>query len=124
MKTTCTDANGNTFDPVQTLIQQVTSILTALGSLKPNPILGMVAGSNNAEIVGATISVVAGSKTVMSETTDATGFYVFPKIAALNPGTSYAVKVILPKGYKSCSPASQTFKWTATMVSLQKFVMK
>jgi List-Bact-rpt repeat protein len=125
LKTTCTDANGNTFDPVQTLIQQVTSILSALGTnLKANPITGTLVNSSNIEVAGATINIMSSSRTIVSATTDATGFYVFPKITALKLGMDYTVKVTLPKGYKLSTPTAQVFKWNATMVALPKFVVK
>jgi hypothetical protein len=125
LKTTCTDANGNTFDPVQSLIQQVNGILTALNqSLNANPITGWLVNSSNTEVAGATITIVSSGKTVLSATTDATGFYVFPKITALKLGTDYTVKVTLPKGYKLSTPTAQVFRWNATMVSLPKFILK
>src|SRR4030095_7162643 len=125
LKIECTDANGNPFDPVQTLIEQVTGILTALGvNLRANPVMGSLVNSSNAEGAGATITITTGSKTVLSAATDATGFYVFPKVGALKLGIDYTVKVSLPKGYKLSTPSSQTFKWNATMVTLPKFVIK
>jgi uncharacterized repeat protein (TIGR02543 family) len=125
LKTTCTDANGNTFDPVQTLIHQVNDILTALNTnLKANPITGTLLNASNIEVAGATINIISASRTIVSATTDATGFYVFPKITALKLGTDYTVRVTLPKGYKLSTPASQMFKWNATMVTLPKFVVK
>jgi hypothetical protein len=125
LHTSCTDANGITFDPVQTLIQQVTAILTALGSnLKANPITGTLVNSSNVEVAGATINIMSSSRTIVAATTDATGFYVFPRITALKLGTDYTVKVTLPRGYKLSTPSAQIFKWNASMVTLPKFVVK
>ncbi|HEU5181146.1 MAG TPA: choice-of-anchor Q domain-containing protein, partial [Candidatus Polarisedimenticolia bacterium] len=110
----CVDGQGNTFDPVQTLINDVNALLAGLGaSLKANPVMGMVVSANNVEVVGATVSLLSASKTViLSATTDATGFYVFPKITALRFGTTYTVKVTVPKGFKSSTPASPSFTWS------------
>src|SRR5262249_55147636 len=123
LHTQCTDSNGNPIYPVQLLIEEVTDILKSLGvNLKADPIMGTLVNSSNVEVVGATISIMSAGKTVLSATTDATGFYVFPNITALKLGTYYTVKVTLPKGYKLSTPSSQVFKWSATTVSLPNFI--
>ena len=42
----------------------------------------------------------------------------------LKLGADYMVTVTLLGDYKTSTPASQTFKWNATMVTLPKFVVK
>ncbi len=126
LKTTCIDSSG-TFNPVQVLIDHVSKLLQSLGvstNLKPNPVLGSVLNSASLEIAGATVNLLSGSRTIAQAVTDATGFYVFPKTSGLKLGMDYTLKIVLPKGYKSATPASQTFRWNATMVTLQRFVLK
>jgi hypothetical protein len=125
LHTQCTDSNGNTIYPVQLLTEEVTDILKSLGvNLKADPIMGTLVNSSNVEVVGATISIMSSSRTIIAATTDATGFYVFPNITTLKLGTYYTVKVTLPKGYKLSTPSSQVFKWSATTVSLPNFILR
>ena len=125
LHTTCTDANGVQFDPVQVLIDDVTAILTALGAnLKANPVMGFLMKSSLSEMAGATVSIMSSTKSVVaSATTDVTGFFFFAKTGGLKIGSDYTVKVTLPKGYKTSMPASQTFRWGATTIKLANFVV-
>jgi hypothetical protein len=123
IKTTCTDANGNTFNPVQVLIADVQALLTSLGaaSIKPNPIMGNAVTTSGVGVAAATVSLVNSAKTtIASTTTDATGFYFFAKTSVLTSGTTYTVMVKPPKLYKSAT--SPSFKWTATVVMADSIV--
>jgi FIMAH domain len=123
IKTTCTDANGNTFDPVQVLIADVQALLTSLGaaSIKPNPVMGNTATTSCTAVGGATVSLVNSAKsTVASTNSDVTGFYFFAKTSVLTRGATYAVVVKPPKPYKSAT--SDRFTWTATEVTASSTV--
>jgi hypothetical protein len=124
IKTTCTDANGNTFDPVQVLIADVQALLASLGAnvIKPNPVMGYAVNSTNAGVAGATVSIVNSAKTVVaSVTTDATGFYFVAKTSVFARGSNYTVKVTPPKPYKSST--SPAFTWNAVAVSVASSVL-
>jgi hypothetical protein len=121
----CTDKDGNSFDAVQVLIDDVTALLTSLGGkLKPNPVMGTVTASSGLAVSGATVSIWSGTKTIVSSaTTDSTGFYVFAKTSVFAPGRTYTVKVALSKPYKSSTPASRTFNWGGDALILGSFVL-
>jgi hypothetical protein len=124
IKTTCFDANGNPFNPVQVLIAYVQDLLARLGAnvIKPNPVMGYAVNSSNTGIPGAIVSVVNSAKTVVaSATTDATGFYFFAKTRAFTIGSNYTVKVTPPKPYRSVT--SPTFSWKGTAVTVANSVL-
>jgi hypothetical protein len=125
LATSCTDSNGVQFDPVQVLISDVTALLASLGaSVKANPVMGSLMNAAYAEIPGATVSILSSPKIVVaSATADVTGFYFFPKTRGLKLGLEYTVKVTLPKGYRISTPATQTFKWRGTEITLSNFVL-
>ncbi len=120
----CHDPSGRPFNPVQLLlgdIQYLQGILA--GQLKADPIVGWVVSSNNAAIGGATVNLMSSSKTVTATaTTDSAGFYYFADVSGLKSGSIYTLNVTLPKGYKSSTPASQSFTWKAVVV-LSNFVL-
>jgi hypothetical protein len=67
---------------------------------------------------------MTSSKTVAATaTTDSSGFYFFADTTGLTRGSSYTLKVAVPKGYKSATPASQTFTWSAIPV-LTNFMLQ
>jgi len=67
---------------------------------------------------------VNSSKTVIATaTTDSVGFFYFADTSGLTVGANYTVKVTLPKGYKSSTPASQAFTWKTVGVTLSNFVL-
>jgi len=124
IKTTCTDANGNQFNPVQVLIADVQALLASLGAnvIKPNPVMGYAVNSSNAGVSGVTVSIVNSAKTVVaSATTDASGFYFFAKTSVFAGGSNYTVKVTPPKPYKSST--SPTFTWHAVAVMVANSVL-
>jgi hypothetical protein len=82
--------------------------------------VGFAVDSTNAGISGATVNLMSSRTVVASTVTDSTGFYYFTDVSGLTPGANY---VILPKGYKSSTPASQSFTWQASMVALANFVL-
>ena len=116
--TTCHDPNGRAFDSVQFLIGDAQYLIATLASqLKPNPIMGNVLSSTNMPIVGTTVSLLTSSKSVAATaTTDSAGFYYFPETSGLTRGSTYTVKTTVPKGYKSSTPASSAFTWSAVAV--------
>ncbi len=118
IKTTCTDMNGNTFDPDQVLIADVQALLANLGAatIKPNPIMGYAVNSSGVGVYGATISLVDSSKNIIASTaTDATGFYFFARTSGLANGMTYTIKDSPPKPYKSGTSVS--FTWAGNMVT-------
>lgn len=116
----CT-VDGQTFNPVDVLINDVRAILATLGATAPNPIMGYVVNGSNAGIPGVTVGIV---NTTNTATTDATGFYYFANTGSLSLGSSYTAKVLsgLPAGFKSSSPASQAFKWQGQAITFGTFV--
>jgi hypothetical protein len=125
ISTTCTDPSGRPFNPVQLLIGDAQYLQGTLGQLKPNPVLGSVLNSNNVGINGGTVNLVNSSKTVIATTTtDSVGLFYFADTSGLTVGANYTVKVTLPKGYKSSTPASQAFTWKAVGVTLSNFVLQ
>jgi len=87
-------------------------------------VLGYVASSSNGAIAGVTVSVLNSTNSVVATTTsDSSGLYFFPLTRNLTLGAGYTVKVTLPKGYKSSTPASQAFTWQANEVTLRNFVL-
>ena len=125
IKTTCTDSNGVTFDPVATLIADVKALLASLGvTLKADPVMGSVSSSSNAAISGATVNILNPSgRVVATASTDAIGFYFFAVTNGWTVNQNYTAKVVLPKGYKTATPVAQTFIWQAGMVTLRNFVL-
>jgi hypothetical protein len=124
IKSTCTDANGNTFDPDQVLIADVQALLANLGAnvIKPNPIMGNAVNSVGSGVAGATVNIVNSAKTVIaSATTDATGFYFFAKTSVFTTGATYTIKVSPPKPYKSAT--SPTFIWNSVAVTAANSVV-
>jgi hypothetical protein len=105
----CT-VDGQTFNPVDVLINDVLAILATLpGASAPNPIMGYVVNGSNAGIPGVTVSIL---NTPNTATTDATGFYFFANTGGLSLGSSYTAKATgLSAGFESSTPASQIFKW-------------
>lgn len=124
ISTTCKDPNGISFDPVQILLGDAQYLENTLASqVKADPILGMVTNGSNVAIAGATVSLLNSSKTVAVTVTDVDGFYYFSSTGALSLGANYSMVVKLPKGYKSCSPALQSFTWSGNEITLGSFVL-
>lgn len=117
---TCT-VDGQTFNPVDVLITDVRAILATLpGANAPNPIMGYVVNGSNVGTPGVTVSIMNPSNTA---TTDATGFYFFANTGSLSVGSSYSAKATgLPAGFKSSTPALQTFKWQGQAITFANFV--
>jgi len=108
------------------LVTDTQALETSLGTnLRPDPVLGCVVGnSSNGAIAGVTVSVVNSANAVVATTTtDSTGLYFFPLTRNWTLGAGYTVKVALPKGYKSSTPASQAFTWQANEATLRNFVL-
>jgi len=122
--TSCTDpVGGNAFDTGATLIADAQALQATLGTqVKASPILGTVASATDSGAAGRTVNLRSGKTLVATTTTDAVGFYYFDP-TGLTPGAQYTVKVTIPKGYKSTSPASQTFTWSANPVVLAQFML-
>ena len=82
--------------------------------------MGLVVSSSKMAIHGATVNLLTSSKTVVANAaTDSMGFYYFAGTNRLMSGVNYTVNVSLPKGYKSSTPASQTFTWRGTEFTLR-----
>lgn len=122
---TCHDPNGKLFDAVQFLLGDIQYLQTSIaGQLKPDPIFGSVVTSSNLPISGATVNLMSSSKTVTATAvTDSAGFYYFADVSGLAYGASYAVNVTVPKGFKSSSPATQSFTWSGSQVKLGNFIL-
>jgi hypothetical protein len=61
--------------------------------------------------------------TVATATTDATGFYYYAATGGLSSGSSYTVKVTVPKATRNSTPSSQSFAWKAVGVTRNNFVL-
>jgi hypothetical protein len=111
--TTCTDPiGGNQFSTGGALIADAQSLQASLGAqVKPNPIVGSVLNSGNVGISRSTVNTLSSKTVIATTTTDAVGFYYFADASGLTLGANYTVHVTLPKGYKTSTPASQTFTW-------------
>jgi hypothetical protein len=107
------------------LITDTQALETSLGAnLRPDPVLGYIGNSSNGAIAGVTVSVLNSANAVVASTTsDSTGLYFFPLTRNWTLGAGYTVKVTLPKGYKSSTPASQAFTWQANEATLRNFVL-
>ena len=124
ISTTCKDSNGNSFNPFQTLEDDVKALLASLGALKPNPVMGTITNSNGLGISGATITIQNSARTIVTSTTaDSTGFYFFAKTSVFVIGGNYTIRVSLSKPYKSSAPSSQSFSWKNAEVDLGNFVL-
>ena len=122
--TTCQDPLGRPFNPVQFLLGDIQYLITSIeGQLKPDPITGSVLISGNAAIDGATVNLMSGKTLIATTTTDSTGFYYFADVSGLTVGTNYTINISVPKGYKTSTPASQTFTWKGTAITLSNFVV-
>jgi hypothetical protein len=123
--TTCTDSNGQTFNPVDVLIADIQALLASLGTaVKPMVIVGSVLNSGSTGISGATVSLLGGSKTAVAvATTDAVGFYCFTTTSGLTVGARYSVSVTLPRGFKSSTPSALSVLWSASLVNLNSLVL-
>jgi hypothetical protein len=106
------------------LIIDTQALQASLGAnLRPNPLIGYVATSASG-IAGATINVVNGSNAVVATAvTDSTGLYFFPLTRAFSLGSSYSVRVVLPKGYKKSTPATQAFTWQGAQINFSNFLL-
>ena len=83
--------------------------------------MGYVVNGSNVGIADATVSIL---NTANTATSDATGFYFFPNTASLTIGNSFTAKVTgFPAGFKSSSPASQSFTWQGNTLTLGNFVL-
>jgi hypothetical protein len=123
IKTSCTDSNGNTFDPDQVLIADVQALLASLGaaSIKPNPVMGYTLNASGIGVAGTLVTILDTGKNVLaSAKTDSTGFYYFAQTKMLVNGARYTLKVSPPKPYKSGTAPS--FTWTNTMITLNSTV--
>ncbi len=117
---TCT-SGGATLDGAQVLIDQVNALLASLGTgLRSTAVLGAL----STEMANVTVTLAAGNKAIATATTDAAGFYVFPKTNALKAGTTYAVTVTPPKGYKTVTPSQQAVTWKVAQVVLGAFTLQ
>jgi len=124
ISTTCTDSNGDTFNAAQVLIADVEALLASLGAAPADPILGNVVNGSGTGVSGVTVKILSSAKNIVATaTTDVTGFYYFAATGGLTPGASYSVKVSVPKGYKSSTPASYSVTWKALEVILNNFVL-
>lgn len=120
----CTDpVTGNPFSAGDTLIADAQSLQSTLGAqIKVAPVVGSVAGTNDAGTAGRTVNLVSGKTVIAVASTDAVGFYYFDS-TVLALGSQYTVNVTIPKGYKSSAPVSQSFTWSGSPVKLIDFVL-
>jgi len=123
--TTCQDPNGRTFNPAKLLLEDTQYLQTiTAGQIKPDPIVGTLVDSSNLPVQGATVNLMNSSnKVVATATTDSAGVYYLADVSALTTGANYTLSVSLPKGYKSSTPASQTFTWSSNAV-IGNFLLK
>jgi len=95
------------------LIADVQGLINSLrvGSIA-DPIIGYVVNSSGVGVPGVAVSILNGTATVATATTDVTGFYYFPTTNVLATGTSYTVEVTpIPAGFVTSTPAASTFSW-------------
>lgn len=125
IKTTCTDSNGNNFDPDAVLMADVNALLASLGAnVSADPILGSVVSKSGIGLSGVTVKLLNSKNSIVgTTTTDVTGFYYFSATDGLTQGANYSGKVTVPKGYKNSTPSSQAFTWKAAMILLNNFVL-
>ena len=122
--TSCNDpVGGNAFSPGQALIADAQALQAMLGTqVRASPVVGTVANSSLAGTAGAMVNLRSGKTVIATASTDAVGFYYFDS-TNLTPDAQYSVDVTIPNAYRSSSPASQTFKWSANTVVLAQFVL-
>lgn len=125
IKTSWLDGTGQLYNPAGVLIGDVTDLLVNAGAnLQADPITGSVVNTNGQGVSGITVNLLNSRNTpVASATTDVTGFYYFPATSGLSAGSSYTVKVTVPKIYRNASPSSQSFTWKSAAVSLNSVVL-
>ena len=120
----CT-VNNETFDPGDVLITGVQSLLHAPpANVLPNPLFGSITDGSAIGIGDVTASIVSGKTTLMSSTSDATGFYYFATTSALTPGATYTIKVTAtPKGFKIGNASTQTFTWSGALQNITSLIV-
>jgi hypothetical protein len=92
-------------------------------NLRPNPLMGYVSNSSSL-ISGATVNILNASNAVFaSAVTDSTGFCFLPLTRVFSLGSGYGAKLVLPKGYKKSTPATQTFTWQGAQITFSNFVL-
>ena len=75
-----------------------------------DPITGFVVNSGFG-VPGSVVSILNGSSTVATATTDSTGFYYFPNTSNLANGVAYTIQVTGLAGFTTSVPSSSTFTW-------------
>jgi uncharacterized repeat protein (TIGR01451 family) len=125
IKTSWLDGTGQSYNPAGILIGDVSDLLVNAGAnLKATPIIGNVVNSMGVGISGLTVNLLNSKNVVVAKaTTDVTGFYYFPVTSGLTSGSSYSMKVTVPKTFKNSSPSSQNFTWRSVAVALSNFVL-
>ena len=123
ISTACT-VNGLTFNPADILIGDATWLMGTLGA-NPSPIVGYVVDTNGTGLSGAKVSVTDSANTsVLTTTTDVTGFYFLATTGVLTTGSTYnATMSTFPGGYTTSSPAQQSFTWQENALPLSNFVL-
>lgn len=113
---------GHTVNAGQLLIGDAQYLQGTLsGQLKPDPIVGYIT-AGGAPVAGVSVNLMNSAKSITATTTtDSSGFYYFADVSMLATGTGYTLAVVLPKGYKSSTPASQAFTWSAATVKAATF---
>jgi hypothetical protein len=123
--TTCS-AGGHTYHPVQILLSDAQYLVSTLPAQPTaDPVMGYVINSALAGIPGIAVNLLNSTKVVVgTAVTDVTGFYYFAATSTLTTGKSYSARVTIPNGYRSSSPSSQSFTWSASTVTLSNFALK
>lgn len=105
-----------------TLMTDVTSLQQSIGgALLPNPLVGFATTAAGGGVGGAGVDLLSGKKVVMSTTTDTTGMFTLARTGDLTQGSGYTLRLSLPKGYSSATPATQAFAWQGRLLNLPDF---
>jgi uncharacterized repeat protein (TIGR01451 family) len=125
IKTAWVDRAGQSFNPDAVLVSDVTDLLVNAGAnLKANPVTGSVVNASGAGTAGIVVNILNSKNvTVATATTDVSEFYYFPATSSLTSGSSYTVKVTVPKAYRNSAPSSQGFTWRGAAVTLNNFTV-
>lgn len=125
IKTVWNDGTGQAYNPDAVLATDVTALISMAGAnLVPNPITGNVVNGTGAGLGNISLNIFNSNGALVATTTsDSTGFFYFPVTSIFTSGSPYTLKVTLPKGYKSSSPAYAGFTWKGSAVKLNSIVL-
>lgn len=118
---------GVPVNPVTLLLDDGRNALTGVQVNSPqNPIVGFITSAADKALSGAAVTIFdPANQPIASATSSVNGLYLITPTTGLTPGVAYTAKVTaFPPIFNTATPASQTFTWQSTGVSLAPFVVQ